>query len=331
MLQPMQLRTLQEVLLTGSFAEAGARLGFTPSAVSQQIAALERSTGLALFDRGPRSVRPTTAARALSIRVKTMLSELDVLEREIRAMAIGGRGVARVGSFPTASAGLLPAALARLKRSNPGLEVLLDEAEPQELVPRLGAGMLDLVLVYEYDTVPQFWSNEFERTPLLRESLVLLVAASHRAASANAGPVNLANLSDQTWAASRDDTSGARSLERLCASAGFAPKVAYRSNDYNVIRGLVKAGLGVALIPALAHLDDPQTPVVDVVAEGAGRSVFALHRQGDTNPALGAILNALSGAGRAHVSGDRRLWFQRIPQANGTSTLRRHELTAQAR
>lgn len=299
MLQPVQLRTFAAVLSTGSFAEAAARLGFTASAVSQQVSALERSTGLVLFERGARSIRPTAAARSLGSRVDGLLAQLDVLEREVRVMAAGGLGVVRVGSFPTASAGLLPPALARLSTTHPDLDVLLDEAEPDELVPRLTSGALDLILVYEYDAVPQFWPGTLQRTPLLVESLVLLVGRHHSLASGSS--VDLASLAGQTWAASREGTAGARSLDRLCAAAGFAPRVAYRSNDYDVVRGLVAADLGVALVPALAGVEDPRTAVLDVSAPDARRSVFALHRADDGNPVLGVVLDALARAGRARA------------------------------
>ena len=305
MLQPLQLRTLQEVLTTGSFARAAARLGFTASAVSQQIAALERSTGLLLFERRARSVRPTAAAQALAARLGGLLEQLDELDREMRAMAAGRTGVVRIGSFPTASAALLPPALARLHRSDRGLGVLLDEAEPAELVPRLVAGNLDLALVYQYDSVPQVWPAELRSTPLLRESLVLLVEPHHPAAVAGAGPVPLAALADETWASSRDDSAGARSLERLCAGAGFAPRIAFRSNDYQVVRGLVAAGLGVALVPALASVAGASaTRTLDVTAPRAGRRVLALHRRVDDNPQLDLLLDALTRAARALARDD---------------------------
>lgn len=303
----MHILTLQAVLASGSFAEAGQRLGFTASAVSQQIAALERATGLRLFERGPRSTRATAAARALGDRAGTLLVQLDVLEREIRALAAGGAGVVRLGSFPTASAGLLPPALARLRGTHRDLAVLLDEAEPDELVLRLGSGALDLVLAYEYEAVPQFWPPSLARTALLRESLVLMVNRHHRAAQADALPVSLADFAGETWAASREGTAGARSLERACAAAGFAPRVAYRSNDYNVVRGLVGAGLGVAMVPALGHLDDPATPEVGLHPEVAGRQVFALHRCDDANPVLGIVLEALALAARARARRDPRV------------------------
>ncbi len=302
MLQPIQLRTLQEVLLTGSLAAAGARLGFTASAVSQQIAALERQTGLVLFERGPRSVRPTAAAHALAARVSAALGQMDLLEREFQVVAAGQSGVVRLGSFPTASAGLLPPALARLERSHPGVSVLLDEAEPGDLMPRLSAGTLDLVLVYEYEAVPHVWPSDVERSGLLRESLVVLLPRTHPLAGA--ATVALADLAGQTWASSREGSAGARSLARLCAAAGFEPRVAYRSNDYAVVRGLVAAGLGVALVPALAHHDDPGVVAVGVTDDGARRHVFALRRRGDANPLLEPVAAALGRAGQARARKD---------------------------
>ena len=307
MLDPIPLRSLHEVLATGSFAEAGMRLGFTASAVSQQISALERTTGLVLFERGPRSVRPTPAANALGARVAVLLGHLETLEQEIRVMAAGDGGVVRIGSFPSASASLLPAALARLRRSHPQLEILLEEAEPDESIPRLRAGSIDLALVYEYDTVPQFWPGDLAPAPLLRESFVLLVATSHWAAGRHS--ITLGELTDETWAASRADATGARSLERLAAVAGFSPRVAYRSNDYNVLRGLAGAGVAVALVPALAHVEDPVVRSIALRAEAgtAFRQVLTLRRRADVNPAVDAVLDALVRSSRARARTDRRV------------------------
>ncbi len=323
MLQPVQLRSLHAVLTTGSFAEAAARLGFTASAVSQQISALERTTGLVLFERGPRSVRPTAAARALDVRVGALLGQLDGLQREMLAMAAGERGVLRLGSFPTASAGLVPAALALLGRSHPDLEVLLDEEEPNELLPRLLAGSLDLIVVYEYDAVPAFWPRELVRTALVLESFVVLLATKHRLADRES--VQLRDLADEIWAASREDAAGSRSLERLCAAAGFAPRIRYRSNDFNVLRGLAGAGLGVALVPALAHLSDPAVRSVPVRFDErqSYRQVTTLHRPDDANPAIPAVIGALSQSARARERNDRRLGipFLELPDLPGGSRM----------
>ena len=125
------------MLQTGSFAVAARQLGYTPSAVSQQIAALERAVRLPLFERDARSVRPTPAATFLAARGQEVLAALGVLQDDLRALAEGVLGTVRLGSFPTASRHLLPGALAALAGSRPAVEVVLDEGEPDELAPRV--------------------------------------------------------------------------------------------------------------------------------------------------------------------------------------------------
>lgn len=297
MLQPTHLRTLRAVLATGSLAGAGARLGFTASAVSQQMATLERATGLTLLERGPRSVQPTPAAEALARRAGALLDQLDLLEREVRVMAAGGQGAVRIGSFPSASASLLPQALARLARSRARVEVLLDEAEPADLVPRLLGGALDLALVYEYDAVPTPWPGELTRTGLLREELLVLLPRGHRLADAPS--VDLAELAGERWASSLEGTAGSRTLDRLCAARGFEPRVDYRSNDYTVLRGIVAADVCVALVPALSHTSDQGVRLLPLAATDAGRQVHVLRRTDDPNPLLPPVLDALVRASRA--------------------------------
>ena len=140
MLNPLHLRTLTAVLQTGSFAVAARRLGYTPSAVSQQIAALERAAGLPLFEREAHGIRPTPAAAWLRGRGQEVLAALGALQDDLRGLADGVTGTVRLGSFPTAGEHLLPAALAALAAGAPSVEVLLDEGEPDELVPRVHDG-----------------------------------------------------------------------------------------------------------------------------------------------------------------------------------------------
>lgn len=297
MLQPTHLRTLQEVLATGSLAGAGARLGFTASAVSQQMAALERATGLVLLERGPRSVHPTPAAETLARRAEALLNQLDLLEREVRVMAAGKQGAVRIGSFPSASARLLPQALARLARTRAQVDVLLDEAEPGDLVPRLLGGALDLALVYEYDAVPSPWPAPLTRTRLLEEELLVLLPRGHRLA--DAASVDLADLAGERWASSLEGTAGTRTLDRLCAARDFQPRVDYRSNDYTVVRGIVASGVCVALVPALSLDTDHGVRVLPLAEKEVGRRVLALQRTEDTNPLLPPVLDALVRASRA--------------------------------
>jgi len=291
MLPPHQLHTLRTVLATGSYAAAAAQLRYTPSAVSQQMTALERVTGLRLFERSAHSIRPTPHAQLLADRAAEVLAMLDGLDREVAAIARGETGQLRIGSFPTASAQLLPAALAQLRRQRPGVEIEVDEGEPAELLPRLLSGELDLALAYRYDTVPAGWPARLAETQLLREPLSLLLPAGHRLAGA--GPLRLAALAAERWVAPLADSPGALNLDRLAARAGFSPRVSYRSNDYAVVRGLVAAGLGVALVPRLGVAETDGVLATPLSGRPPCRTVLALHRPAAASSLITAALAAI--------------------------------------
>jgi DNA-binding transcriptional LysR family regulator len=280
-LNPVHLRTLVEVVRTGSFAEAARRLGYTSSAVSQQISA---------FEREAHSIRPASAALLIADRGGELLAAFDGFEHEVKAMVQGLRGRLRIGTFPTASARLVPRAVAKLSADLPDAEIRLDEAEPDDVLPLVLAGELDLALVYAYDLVPQTWPEELTVLPLLDEALLVMVPAEHPAAKNN---VKLEDLKDERWIASRDGTSGATCLTRLCAASGFAPKIAFRSNDYEVVQSLVAAGVGVALVPALGYKGLPGTHAMPLRSKPLRRHVHVVHRTANTNPLLRDAVNAL--------------------------------------
>lgn len=293
MLNPVHLRTLAMVVLTGSFADAARRLGYTASAVSQQIAALESSVRMPLFDRDPHSVRPTPAAEFLAERSHEALAALSALEDDVRAMADGTIGRLRLGSFPTASEHLLPRALPVLISENSRLEIHLDEGEPDELVPLLNDQELDLAIVYRYDLVPRSWPKGLRATKLLVEDLFLLLPAGHRLVGQ---PVTLGDLREEKWISTREGSSGASSLRRICAQADFNPSVDYRSNDYDVVRGLVRSGLGIALVPALGHIVSEGVEVTRVEDLDVHRHVIALHRATKVNAAVSSAIRSLQAA-----------------------------------
>ena len=297
MLNPLHLRTLTAVLQSGSFAVAARRLGYTPSAVSQQIAALERATRLPLFEREARSIRPTPAAALLASRGQEVLAALGALHDDLRGLADGAAGTVRLGSFPTASEQLLPAALAGLAASHPSVEVLLDEGEPVELTQRLQDGDLDVALVYRYSRVPARRPRTLTVTPLLREDLLLLLAADHPAAAAAEAPIE--QFADAVWVTTRQGTEGATCLHRMCADAGFEPRITYRSNDYDVIRSFVRSGLGIALVPVLGHVPDPGVVTVRPAGRRAHRYVGVLTREDVRNPAVPGVIAALADSARA--------------------------------
>ncbi|MFD4643356.1 LysR family transcriptional regulator [Lentzea sp. NPDC058436] len=300
MLNPVHLRTLVEVVKTGSFAEAARSLGYTSSAVSQQISAFERAVGVTLFEREAHSIRPAAAALLIAERGGELLAALDEFEHEVKAMVQGLRGRLRIGTFPTASARIVPKALAKLQAELPGAEILLDEAEPDDVLPLVLTGELDLALVYAYDLVPRTWPDELTVVPLLDESLLVMVPAGHLAAKNN---VKLEDLRGERWIASRDGTSGATCLTRLCAAAGFAPKIVFRSNDYEVVQSLVAAGVGAALVPALGYKGLAGTHAMPLRHKPLRRHVHVVHRTANTNPLLRDAVNALQDVCRNAVGG----------------------------
>jgi DNA-binding transcriptional LysR family regulator len=249
-LNPVHLRTLAMVLRTGSFAEAARRLGYTGSAVSQQIAILERQLRTPLFERDAHSISATPAAEFIAARSHTALGALQGLEDDISLLLDGLVGRLRLGSFPTASERLLPAALSSFKASHPDIDVQLDEAEPQELIPLLESREIDLAVVYRYNLVPKAWPKTVHTHRVLREDLLVVRCGD---GAEQPGEVDLSELAGDTWVSTRDGTSGAAVLRHLCRAQGFEPSVSYRSNNYSVTQGLVRAGLGIALVPALGY------------------------------------------------------------------------------
>ncbi|MFI0449296.1 LysR family transcriptional regulator [Actinomadura sp. 6N118] len=299
MISPLHIQTVREVVRTGSFADAARNLGYTASAVSQQIAALERTSGVLLFERRARSVHPTYAAFMLVKKGDDVLDALDSLERELRTMASGQKGSVQLGSFPTASARILPRALAGLTRDRPGTKITLSEGEPDELLPELLDGDLDLQLVYRYDLFPRTWPEQIVETSLMDENLVLCLPATHPLARNGARTVPLRDLNGETWIASRPETSGAQALVRLCKSAGFTPDIAFRSNDYAVVCGLVARGLGIALVPALGLVPDPGLRTLRLSRRSPQRHVTVLCRTTNTNPLVKVTMRELMAAATA--------------------------------
>jgi DNA-binding transcriptional LysR family regulator len=247
--------------------------------VSQQIAALERDSGLTLFERQAHGVHPTAVAHRLAELSRPVLATLEEFDHQVHRLATGAIGRIRVGSFPTASVRIVPPVLSALAVEHPGAEVSLVEEEPDDLVERLVDGRLDVALLYEYGLCPRQWPADVVIEPLLREDLLLLQPWN--------GPptAQLAQLSEHRWIASREGTDGALSLARLCAAAGFAPAIAYRSNDYDVVRELVAATGGVAVVPALGHAPDPRVAAKRLPQRGAHRTVLVA-QSGSPNPLL---------------------------------------------
>jgi DNA-binding transcriptional LysR family regulator len=310
MLNPLHLRTLSVVLRTGSFAAAGRHLGYTGSAVSQQMSALEADTGLVLFERGAQGVEPTAGAHLLSERAIETLGALATLQDAVREIAAGTRGRLGLGSFPTANEVLIPRALARFGRDFRDVEVRFEDGEPHQLLTRLLEGDLDVIVVFRYDLVPQSWPAGCTRIPLLTEPVRLLVPDARIPGgsggvppgvdTAPEGPVPLTNFEDASWISTREGSAGTLALERACAVAGFAPHIRYRSNDYDVVRSFVRAGLGVAAVPRLAYLGRVGLRDIDVTGLHLRRHVEALTMADRHNRAVTGMVDALRASAQAY-------------------------------
>ena len=294
MLDVRRMRVLREVANRGSIAAAAEALSFTPSAVSQQIATLEREAGVALVERGPRSIRLTEAGQALAAHTEGVLARLRAAEADVHAIAGLRRGTLRVASFPTAYATILPAAITEFRRRHPEVELTLTEADPLTSFRRLKGGELDVALVYEYDFVPLPADDALELVHLLDDPINVLLPRSHPAARQPA--VRLADLADESWITSTSRASCHAFVARACKSAGFEPKVTMESDDHGVWQGLVAAGVGVALASELSlPLVHPDVAVRPVAQRPLARRIFAAHRVGAArSPAVAAMLAILS-------------------------------------
>ena len=296
MLNPVHLLTLTTVVRCGSFADAARQLGYTPSAVSQQISTLERGLRVQLFERDARSIRPTPAAEFIVANCGAALGSLRTLEDDVNLLLGGVIGRLRVGSFPSASERLLPAALSEFRRDNERVEIGLDEGESHELMPLLLARELDVALVYRYALVPRPWPRGVMTRRLLTEDLLLVLPADHPQAGHDV--VDVSSLAGETWVSTRNGTAAATMLRQLCRGHGFEPSVSYRSTNYGVIQGLVRAGLGVAVIPALGHQPHDQLAVARVGPEPTHRHVFLAVSPTAPPPLVNAITTALEQASR---------------------------------
>ena len=287
MLDVRRLRLLSELSRRGTIAEVAKAVGYSASAVSQSLAQLEREAGMALLERDGRNVRLNAAARRLVVRADRVLAELDAAESELAAEHGGVRGDVVIGAFPSAAAHLVVPAVKTLHARHPELRCLIREHEPEDGIPLLRAGELDVLLSESYDDVSPAPAGGLEHRALLAEPL-LLVSDTPREE-----PVDLRTLADAPWIGGTEQFAGA--LERAFQAAGFAPRIVHRADEATVFQALAAAGLGVALLPALACSPAPGVHYARVVPEPPRRHITALLRRGTAaRPALAAVLEALA-------------------------------------
>ncbi|MGH2970004.1 MAG: LysR family transcriptional regulator [Solirubrobacteraceae bacterium] len=293
MLDVRRLRVLREFAARGTIAATADALGYTPPAVSQQLAALEREAGVDLLERNGRTRRLTPAGEELVVRTESVLRELEAAEAALERTVTTVAGVLRAAAFPSAHRALLPPAVVRLAREHPELEVHTRELEPEDSIPALKVGELDLVLAQEYPFAPLTADPALERTHLREDPIRLAVPAGH--ALAAAPHVDLAEHAAVPWVAGRQGSFCHAVVLHVCRAAGVEPRITHFTNDFTTAYVLVAAGVGFALVPELAGPPPPGVALVETAQPVPSRRIFAAVRAGSgARPAVAACLRALS-------------------------------------
>jgi DNA-binding transcriptional LysR family regulator len=293
MLDVRRLRVLRELAARGTIAATAEALGYTAPAVSQQLAALEREAGVELLERNGRRRRLTPAGEELVTRTEGILRELEAAEAALEATTTQVAGVLRCAAFASAHRALLPRAIAALAREHPDLRVTTQDMEPEDSLPALKLGELDLVLAQEYAFAPNPADPALERTDLLEDPLRVALPASHPLATGDR--VDMRALDAEPWIAGREGSFCHLVVIHSTRAAGYEPRLAHITNDFDVSYALVAAGAGVGLVPELAGPPPPGVVVKPVTGAPPSRRIYAAVRAGSSaRPAIAAMLSALT-------------------------------------
>ncbi|MDQ3729208.1 MAG: LysR substrate-binding domain-containing protein [Actinomycetota bacterium] len=295
MLDVKRLRILREVVAQGSFSAAADTLYLSQSAVSQQIATLEREVGMTLLERTRDGTKPTDAGRVLVAHADAAICRLDEAERELAQIAGLEGGEIRIASFPSASATLLTLAVSDFVRRHPKVKLRVADAEPEVSLPKLRAGDLDLAITFDYPSLPEPEERDVEHTLLLTESMHVALPIDHPLAAK--ASVRMTDLADEDWLSGGCPSSCGLIVSEACREAGFEPRIGFESDDYHVLQGFIAAGLGVTLLPDLAlHTLRKDVVVRPTEPEAPMRRVFAATRK-TRSAATDAMLTSLVEAG----------------------------------
>ena len=284
------LRELSRLGTIGAVAEAQF---CTPSAVSQQLRALEREAGVPLIRRAGRRVELTAPGTDLADRTGPVLALLEQASASLAAARRELAGELRIGAFPTAVRTVLPAALVALGAEHPRLELHVTELDPADVPDALRSGALDIALVHEYDYVPAEPDPALATEALLDETVFLALAAGTPGSPDRTDPVRACRT--RSWIAGSPGTLCHLMTVRLCQAAGFTPRIRHYADDFGAVLTLVAAGQGVALVPELALADRP--PGVELAPLTARRrTLIACRSGGSGHPAVAACSAALRAA-----------------------------------
>jgi DNA-binding transcriptional LysR family regulator len=295
MLDPRRLEVLREFAAQGTIARAATALAFTPSAVSQQLAQLQREAGVELFRKVGRRLELTDAGRVLVARADELLAHLEAIEAELAAFSGRLRGTVRVAAFQTAAHAVVLPALDGLAEAHPELRVELRELEAEESLPLVTGGGLEVAVAEEYEHAPRPRLPQLHRDYLPDDEMLLALPRGHAALEGSNGALALASLREEAWATARAGTAYAHMCERICRSVGgFEPNVRHRANDMALLLDLVARGCA-AIVPALGGPErDPRVEVRGIAGAGLSRAIFVAVRASDrARPSTAAVVEAL--------------------------------------
>ncbi|MFM1722708.1 LysR family transcriptional regulator [Rhodococcus sp. PAM 2766] len=300
MLDVRKLRLLRELAHRGTIAAVAQALAYTPSAVSQQLAALERESGRPLLTRTGRRVSLTPAGAVLVEHAEVILADL---ERAEAALAVDGEGLSgsvRLGTFTTALETVVLPAMLEIARTESDLDLSVTEVDPADVPDLLRSGDLDMALVHEYDNVPSAMGSGTELEPLLDE--VVFLASTSTPGGDGIGVIR--GHVESRWIVGNPGTLCHTMAIRTCQSQGFEPRVAHRVDDFAVVLRLVAAGAGVALVPQLGATDVPAGVVLTALPIGR-RTRIAYRRGSRSHPAYAAVSAELRRAAHRFHDGSR--------------------------
>lgn len=307
MLDIRRLRMLHEFAVRGSIARTAEALGYTPSAVSQQLAVLEKEAGTPLLDRTARSADLTDAGRRLAVHAERILAMVEAAESDLSAHASQPSGRVVVTAFPSAAVAFAPA-LARSLREHPQLSLLLREAAPEEGLQLVRSGEVEVAIVDDWTgrmsadlETAELGHGMLSYYHLARDPLVLVLARGHAAAEPGR-PVDLRALRNEPWLAAPAGEPSREAADRLLAAVGVTLPVPSEFEGLGTVANLVARGLGIAIMPRLAVGAYERRVVVRELPAGLdlARDVFAVARTASVvRPSVAVIVSALRGAARA--------------------------------
>jgi DNA-binding transcriptional LysR family regulator len=294
MLDVRRMQVLRAVVTSGSVTAAATNLGYTPSAVSQQIAALERQAGIPLLERVGRGVRPTAAGRLLTEHAAIIGQHVAEAETALADLRAGRIGRLAIRYFATAGAALVPPALAKLRADHPRVQVDLRLNDPVDQIGAIVRGEADLAIMVPSQ---QETLDGIRLVHLLDDPYHAVLPKGHHLAAKRV--VDLADMAEEPWV--NNELAAGPCMERMleaCASAGFSPNFVVQSDDYATAQGFVAAGLGITLIPSLGlGQRHPGVVVRRVRKPEPVRSIYAAVRETSlAQPALAGLVDALRDA-----------------------------------